>query len=319
MSDWFDRNLDSYNYTSFSRSGNRCGTVESFQPLSIVGGEDINAAKDWMVSIQKNGNHFCGGMLVAPKWVLSASHCSKGQNTDLWTVNIGGVNLKNQKEFETFKVKRKIEPPGDKPDMVLLELDGTPKLSKPMLINSNNNLPAGMDVTAIGWGKLGETKGQPDILQTVDLPLISDAECAKAYPGTFKSDIEICAGFPEGGQDACQGDSGGPLFVTTDIGDILIGATSWGEGCARARKYGVWTRLANHLDWLKSHAPIITADVVTAKKDPSTAALDVAAEDVENEDPETCELFQKIIDFINKHKIVIVILIVIFLIIKNKK
>ena len=139
--------------------------------------------------------------------------------------------------------------------MVLLQLDGKVKLSQPIAINTNRDLPAGMMVTAIGWGKLGERSGVPHILQTVDLPLVSNKECARAYPFTFKPNKEVCAGYKIGKKDACQGDSGGPLFKSTGAGDVLIGATSWGEGCARPGRYGVWTKLSNVIDWIKQKIP----------------------------------------------------------------
>jgi secreted trypsin-like serine protease len=55
----------------------------------------------------------------------------------------------------------------------------------------------------------------------------------------------LCAGYPQGGTDTCQGDSGGPLLAKALDGSLrLVGATSFGEGCAEAGKPGVYARLA---------------------------------------------------------------------------
>jgi secreted trypsin-like serine protease len=68
----------------------------------------------------------------------------------------------------------------------------------------------------------------------------------------------VCAGFEQGGVDTCQGDSGGPLFGRTSAGALrVVGATSFGEGCARAGKPGVYARVADATlrEWIRSQAP----------------------------------------------------------------
>lgn len=69
----------------------------------------------------------------------------------------------------------------------------------------------------------------------------------------------ICAGTTSGERDACNGDSGGPLFANAGGKMTQFGVVSWGEGpenagaaCGHANAYGVYTRVANYLDWIKS-------------------------------------------------------------------
>ncbi|MFN9068718.1 MAG: trypsin-like serine protease, partial [Bdellovibrionales bacterium] len=84
------------------------------------------------------------------------------------------------------------------------------------------------------------------------LPLVTQDECNRAYSNKITSDM-ICAGKAQGGIDTCQGDSGGPLFIRGSQGaPLLVGVTSWGEGCARPNKYGVYARVSAGFDWIQS-------------------------------------------------------------------
>ena len=68
--------------------------------------------------------------------------------------------------------------------------------------------------TVAGWGRTSEGGSTSDVLRSVDLKLLTNAQCETyGYPGELV-DSDICAiGDLDGGEGTCQGDSGGPLFV----------------------------------------------------------------------------------------------------------
>jgi secreted trypsin-like serine protease len=88
--------------------------------------------------------------------------------------------------------------------------------------------------TIARWGATSEGGDTPGTLQEAQVPITTDAACAAAY-SDFDTTTMVCTGYPQGGTDTCQGDSGGPLFGHTAAGELeVVGATSFGEGCARA-------------------------------------------------------------------------------------
>jgi trypsin len=102
----------------------------------------------------------------------------------------------------------------------------------------------GTMATVTGWGNTQEGGGSTNMLREAFVPVVSDTTCNQAYSGGVNGPTEVCAGNPEGGVDTCQGDSGGPMIVPDGASWVLIGATSWGEGCARPNRPGVYAELA---------------------------------------------------------------------------
>ena len=81
----------------------------------------------------------------------------------------------------------------------------------------------------------------PDKLHCVNVNIISNSNCNSynSYGGDILPGM-FCAGVSGGGKDACQGDSGGPVKYNNQV----VGATSWGYGCAQANYPGVYADVA---------------------------------------------------------------------------
>ena len=115
---------------------------------------------------------------------------------------------------------------------------------------------AGSAATVTGWGSTSEGGDLSPTLQKADISIVADADCGSsaAYSSDFFPQTMVCAGlYPQGGRDTCQGDSGGPLVVgIAGGGSRLVGDTSFGDGCARPNKPGVYGRIAD--DPMRSRA-----------------------------------------------------------------
>ena len=102
-------------------------------------------------------------------------------------------------------------------------------------------------------------------LMQVSLPLVSEVLCRRTYPGAAIGRRTLCAGLRTGGRDSCQGDSGGPLMVRDGTGWVQAGIVSWGHGCARPGRYGVYTKVAGFAAWLKTETGLALVPPIAQK------------------------------------------------------
>ena len=127
---------------------------------------------------------------------------------------------------------------------------------KPICLPSSDmDFAAGSECYVTGWGALQESGSYPKLLNQAKVPLISRRQCANTYAthhGYTITQRMRCAGYDKGKIDACQGDSGGPLVCKKDKRWYLVGAVSWGVGCARKNAYGVYADLTALGSWVQN-------------------------------------------------------------------
>lgn len=239
---------------------------------AIVGGSDVpTGQRGYVAFITIDRTAACTGTLVAPTFILTASHCSSllagtpvnvpiGKLGAQITVALGSVraNRSDDTAAERPRVKRVIVHPRASSldggsfrfDVALLELE-TPSRQTPVQVVGRGEealfAPGTLSQIA-GFGTTQEGGNAAAQMQQTEVPIVTDATARAAYPGSYEPVDQIGAGFPEGGRDTCQGDSGGPLLVAAPGGTLrLAGATSYGDGCARPNRPGIYARLGGEI------------------------------------------------------------------------
>ncbi|GFO25752.1 plasminogen [Plakobranchus ocellatus] len=252
---------------------NSCGLRPREISYRVVGGQEVQPHSwPWQVAIltAKNKDHYCGGTLINRYWVLTAAHCVKKRGRPRkFVVRVGEHNIDSgQVDLETTQhdIKPVISiphPEFDYPtisnDIALIKLKHPPPAFSRAgyaCLPPRDFRPAnGQLCYIVGWGKTRNTHIYgSERLREAEVPVVRHRKCQRVFDYPI-SRRQVCAGYKRGGTDSCAGDSGGPLLCSTSREMShrrysIYGVTSYGEGCGRKGKYGIYTRVTSYLNWI---------------------------------------------------------------------
>jgi secreted trypsin-like serine protease len=226
----------------------------------IVGGVETTIRQHpWQVAVQIGSGgdgHLCGGSLVAARWVVTAAHCfARGIRPGDVKIKAGATNYAGEGEWtgvDKIVLHDAYNWQSHENDIALIKLAAVTSGRAIRFAAAREPLREAQLLEVTGWGATSEGGPASRNLKKVQVPLVSNATCNR--PEAYQNGVGpgmICAGSRDGGVDACQGDSGGPLVKRGESGPVLVGVVSFGEGCARKLKYGVYTRISHYHGWIE--------------------------------------------------------------------
>lgn len=256
---------------------------------AVIGGYDAMPG-DWpfMVSVQQDGNHRVGGVLITPNWVLTsaaiASHISSGH----WRVVVGDYDRNSYDgteeiiNIESFFVHPNWNTMANGfPNDICLLLLSTPSTKTPATLrcspsftaNCNDDPAVGSTATMIGWGATSGGSPLPGILQQAEITVMSQSDLEQRYiiyGSNTISDSHL--GLYNGTVSACIGDSGGPVMGLQQ-GEkwVLDALPSWGLQNCPPSWPTVCTRISTFRAWIES----VTGDCKNSVIYPGLMVADV--------------------------------------------
>ncbi|XP_008067150.1 urokinase-type plasminogen activator isoform X2 [Carlito syrichta] len=256
----------------------QCGQKALMPRFKIVGGEFTTIENQpWFAAIYRRHRggsvtYVCGGSLINPCWVVSATHCFiHYQQKEDYIVYLGrsklNSNTPGEMKFEVEKLILHEDYSADTlahhNDIALLKIRSTEgQCAQPSRTIQTICLPPkyddahfGSSCEITGFGKENSTDYlYPEQLKMTVVKLVSHRECQQPhYYGSEVTTKMLCAADPQWETDSCQGDSGGPLICSIRDRLTLTGIVSWGRGCALKDKPGVYTRVSRFLPWIHAH------------------------------------------------------------------
>src|SRR5262245_16871774 len=136
---------------------------EEIKPFNrrIVGGEKTDIRQHpWQVALQFKGTFFCGGSIIAQRWVLTAAHCFRAPTRGAdWRVKAGATNHQTSgawAEVERVIVHEKYNATTFENDIALIKLKAPAAGRVIPLADAAAAIGVGQPLEVTGWGATKE-------------------------------------------------------------------------------------------------------------------------------------------------------------------
>ncbi|XP_051913419.1 coagulation factor X [Hippocampus zosterae] len=235
----------------------------------IVNGENCASEEcPWQaLLLDENDKGFCGGTILNEYIILTAAHCMN--HTSYISVRLGEFDLLaddgNEATYylETALTHKLYRSDTFHNDIALLKLASPIKFSRHILPAclpepdfAEKVLMKQQDGMVSGFGRLGQNLPTSTILQRLSVPYVPQQTCKESSSFRISAHM-FCAGYDKKAMDSCRGDSGGPHVTAYKNTHFITGIVSWGEGCAKEGKYGVYTQVSKFIKWIRTAMKVL--------------------------------------------------------------
>ncbi|XP_076880203.1 granzyme B(G,H)-like [Brachyhypopomus gauderio] len=220
--------------------------------VGIVNGTEAKPhSRPYMVSVQKNGRHICGGFLVTNQFVMTAGHCKHEKLTV-----VVGAHLLNDDRSTRINVNSSHRHPAYeygtclRNDIMLLQLQqpvdnikNVDAISIPE--EPNQDVKANSICSIAGWGKQTTNGAVSNCLMHGPVTVIRNV-CEDHWKECYNVTSMLCGG---GKSRFCKLDSGGPLVCN----NTAVGIISFFENnnCDDPSAPNVYTKISIFLPWIR--------------------------------------------------------------------
>ncbi|MEU8819277.1 trypsin-like serine protease [Actinoplanes sp. NPDC048796] len=197
-------------------AGGAALAVSPVTPAQAIVGGKLATSAPWAVRVYEDGQPICTGAVVAPRWIITAGHCVRFDNSDI-SFRVGRLDQRRGQVVKRIPGHTVFAPNAD---VALVEIPPVKVTPIPLPAKTATPAKRGTLLTVQGWGATcepNESSCQSNLLRQATVRVIAhtDKRC-DLLAGTADYCAEKRSGLPVGG------DSGAPALTYTKKGRAVL-------------------------------------------------------------------------------------------------